>query len=158
MQTEVKDMAKSVVELLQARSIYITFAESCTGGLLSSYLTSIPGSSKVFSGSMITYSNEIKHKLLGVDNEVFESYGAVSKQCAEQMLDGIRELGDVAVAVTGIAGPTGATAQKPVGTVYIGVLFQNHKIIKHMLFRGDRDSVREQSVLEALKMVEEIIS
>lgn len=136
-----------IIDRLRQNGETISFAESCTGGQVVSRFTAISGASDVFNGSCVTYSNEIKHLWLGVSNSVLDKFGAVSEECVSQMLDGIRKMAksDYAIAVSGIAGPTGGTELKPVGTVYIGILTPLGKEIHHCLFQGDRESVQEQS-------------
>ena len=151
----ISSVRESLITYLAAKNKTIAFAESCTGGLLASKLTEKSGASKVLKGSMVTYSNDIKHEWLGVENEVFEKYGAVSSECVSQMLDGIQKQTncDIAVAISGIAGPTGGTEEKPVGTVYIGVKNGDKKIIKKFFFDGDRINIQEQSARSALEMI-----
>ena len=144
-----------IIERLAEEKKSITFAESCTGGLLSYFLTRNNGASKILNGALITYSNEIKANWLAVDKEVLENYGAVSAQTVEQMSAGAMSVSeaDFAISVSGIAGDTGATPQKPVGTVYIGVRSKTDHVEEHLLFAGDRNYVQYQSVLYAIKML-----
>jgi nicotinamide-nucleotide amidase len=132
----------------------ITFAESCTGGLIASHLTKFSHSSECFDGSVVTYANRIKNEWLGVENFVLEKYGAVSEQTVEEMIKGALEISkaDYAVAVSGIAGPTGGTPQKPVGTVYIGVGNKNEKKIELHHFKGDRNYIQYQAMMNAIRM------
>ncbi len=138
----------------------VTFAESCTGGRIAAKLTSEPGSSTIFKGSLVTYSNALKAGWLGVEKEVLQKYGAVSKECVEQMLSGAREIAgaDYALAVSGIAGPGGGTPQKPVGTVIIGAQSDTHTIVEALYFEGDRNYIQEQSVLYAYKLLFQVAS
>jgi len=138
----------------------VTFAESCTGGRIASKLTSEAGSSAIFKGSLVTYSNALKAGWLGVEKEVLEKYGAVSRECVEQMLTGAKEIAgaDYALAVSGIAGPGGGTPQKPVGTVVIGAKSDTHTIVETLRFEGDRNYIQEQSVLYAYKLLFQIAS
>ncbi|WP_457597889.1 CinA family protein [Hydrogenimonas sp.] len=138
----------------------VTFAESCTGGRIAAKLTSEAGSSTIFRGSLVTYSNALKAGWLGVEKEVLEQYGAVSKECVEQMLAGAREIAgaDYALAVSGIAGPGGGTPQKPVGTVIIGAQSETHTIVEALRFEGDRNYIQEQSLLYAYKLLFQIAS
>jgi PncC family amidohydrolase len=112
-----------VLDLLRSRSMKLAVAESCTGGTLGKLITDIPGSSDVFVLSVVTYANEMKKRLLGVSDEVLARHGAVSKACAKAMAEGVRKLSgaDLAVSITGIAGPSGGTKAKPVGTVWFGL-------------------------------------
>lgn len=138
----------------------VTFAESCTGGRIAARLTSEAGSSAIFRGSLVTYSNALKAGWLGVEKEVLENYGAVSKECVEQMLTGAREIAsaDYAVAVSGIAGPGGGTPQKPVGTVIIGAQSETHTIVEALHFEGDRNYIQDQSMLYAYKLLFQVAS
>lgn len=151
-----KSIEELVVKKLAKNEAKITFAESCTAGLCAATICNIAGSSEVFDGSLVTYSNQIKHIWLNVEEKVLKTYGAVSKECVEQMLDGaIKGSGaSFAIAISGIAGPGGATKDKPVGTVYIGVM-QNggKKIVQRFLIKGDRQSVRKESVNIAFSLL-----
>lgn len=148
-------LQKTLVELLRAKGLTAATAESCTGGLTAQKITSIPGSSECFGCGLTTYSNEIKHKLLGVKNETLEKYGAVSAETALEMSKGALKVSgaDMAVSITGIAGPGGGTAEKPVGLVYISVCAKDiHKAYKFNL-TGDRGMVRERSSMYALDLL-----
>ena len=144
-----------IIDELRAQNKTVSFAESCTGGLLASEFTRIAGVSDILKGSMVTYSNAIKHKWLGVDDAVLERFGAVSHQCVEQMLKGIQKeaASDIAIAISGIAGPGGGSAEKPVGTVYIGILLDDTLDINHCLFKGIRRDIQEGSVDFALELL-----
>ena len=144
-----------IIERLSELNKTITFAESCTGGLLTYFLTRNNGASKILNGSLVTYSNEIKANWLAVDRDVLETFGAVSKETVAQMSEGAMSVSeaDFAISVSGIAGDTGGTPQKPVGTVYIGVRTKTDHLEEHLLFRGDRNYVQYQSVLYAIKML-----
>lgn len=150
-----EQLITKIINELRAQNKTIAFAESCTGGLLASEFTRIAGVSDVLKGSMVTYSNAIKHKWLGVDDAVLKKFGAVSHQCVEQMLRGIKKeaTSDIAIAISGIAGPGGGSAEKPVGTVYIGVLLDDTLDINHCLFKGTRRDIQESSVDFALVML-----
>lgn len=154
-----EELSEELVDTLLDSGLTITAAESCTGGLVASFITYVSGSSACFYGSFVTYSNEIKMKMLGVSVETLENHGAVSSECVEQMCKGAAERmdSDIAIAISGIAGPSGGTEQKPVGTVYIGVYFNgkdNKKsVVDRFNFEGDRQAVRLSSVYEAFKMV-----
>jgi nicotinamide-nucleotide amidase len=150
-----QDLAGVVLDLCRARGLRIAVAESCTGGLLGARLTAIAGSSDVFWGGVISYDNSVKTSVLGVDAEVLARDGAVSNAVAEQMADGVRaRLGtEVGVAITGIAGPGGGTAEKPVGTVSIGWSgLGNRRSVQSRLF-GDRDEIRQRAAQAALNGV-----
>lgn len=147
-----KNSAKKLVDILSRKGLKVASAESCTGGMVSAAITTAPGASSVFDGTVVSYSNEIKSKLLGVPQEILDTHGAVSAQCAEAMAEGVRALmrADIGLSLTGIAGPGGGTPDKPVGTVYLGIS-SKRGVRSHLLtLSGDRDSVREQSVLAAL--------
>ena len=133
----------------------LSTAESCTGGLIAKLITDVPGSSEVFIGGVVSYSNEMKMKWLGINPETLLYNGAVSEQTVDEMLNGImRETGsDIAVAVSGIAGPTGGTPEKPVGTVFIGIAFYEQCVIKKYLFQGNREDVRMKSAMKVLEMM-----
>lgn len=130
-------------------------AESCTGGGIGAALTGIPGSSAVFKGGVISYTNEIKSSLLNISPDILNEYGAVSAEVAARMVSGVRKLlnVDIAVSVTGLAGPDGDEFGNPVGTVYIG--FEDHQrtVVQDYLFAGDREAVRAQTVDAALNLI-----
>ena len=148
-------MEQTVVHALCAAGKTLATAESCTGGMVSSMITSVPGSSAAFIGGFATYANEAKVKALGVSEETLERYGAVSEQTAREMAQGAKErLGaDFALAITGIAGPEGGTEEKPVGLVYIALAGESGMQIKELRMRGSRDRIRRMSALNALDMV-----
>jgi len=150
-----------VIDLLRSKGLTLAVAESCTGGGLGARITSVPGSSDVFVGGFLTYSNETKMRLLGVSPELFEEGGpgAVSEDCASEMAVGAAlALGaDCAVSITGIAGPGGGSDEKPVGTVYIGVARTGWVSSERYLFRGDRAAIRERSVQWALICLREAL-
>ncbi len=144
-----------IIERLSQKNKTLTFAESCTGGLLSYYLTKNNRASNILNGALVTYSNDIKTSWLAVDEAVLERYGAVSAAVVEQMSEGAMSVAqaDYALSISGIAGDGGGTPQKPVGTVYIGVRAENLHQEEHFLFHGDRNYVQHQSVLQAMKML-----
>jgi PncC family amidohydrolase len=133
----------------------IAAAESCTGGLVGHRITSIAGSSDYFQGSVVTYSNEAKMALLGVPEAILSSVGAVSAECARAMAEGARRIfaADLAVSTTGIAGPGGATARKPVGLVYIGLSTAGESKVEEHHFAGDRTAVIAAAAERALELV-----
>jgi nicotinamide-nucleotide amidase len=153
------DLAAVVLERCRALGYKLAVAESCTGGLLGERLTNIPGSSDVFLGGVIAYHNDVKRNLLGVRTEDLDEYGAVSEQVALQMASGVREkLGaDVGVSVTGIAGPGGGTAEKPVGLVWIAVHASGVKA-RRFHVGGDRAEIRQRAAQAALEMVRRALS
>ena len=130
-------------------------AESCTGGGIGAAITAVPGSSEVYKGGIISYTNWVKSRILGVDQNLLNRFGAVSAPVAESMAQGVRKVleTDVAVSVTGLAGPGGDEFGNPVGLVFIGYSDQNQTISKKFLFPGDRGTVRQSAVTEALKLV-----
>lgn len=151
-----KKRIEKIIHTLNKSNLTITMAESCTGGRIAAAFTSIAGASNVFHGACVTYSNEIKHLWLGVDNETLKRYGAVSRQCVEEMLTGMQHKAssDYAIAVSGIAGPDGGSAEKPVGTVYIGVLSPAEMIVERYQFEGDREAVQKAAVAHAISLLE----
>ena len=140
--------------LLKCRKT-ISIAESCTGGLLSTLLTELSGSSKYFYLGLVTYSNIAKSKILGVPGRVIAKSGAVSAPVARLMAEKVRNLAktDLGIGITGIAGPTGGTSNKPVGTVFIAVADRNNTICNKFSFKGTRSNIRRKSALSALKML-----
>ena len=148
-------VAENLVALLKARGLVCATAESCTGGGVGSAITGVPGSSAVFAGGVISYSNEVKRDVLGVSAESLDKYGAVSPQVAAQLADGARRLlkTDLAVSLTGIAGPDGGSDEKPVGLVWFGLSTPSGTRTEKCLFRGDRAQVRAQAVVHALGML-----
>ena len=140
--------------MLREAGLTISVAESCTGGLLASRITDVPGASDYFVGGIVAYRNEIKERMLRVPRETLATYGAVSQETAEAMARGCRDLfdSDVAIAITGIAGPGGGTPEKPVGLAYVAVIGQNGGEYERFLWRGDRVLNRERSVTAALEM------
>jgi PncC family amidohydrolase len=144
-----------LVKTLTARSLSLCTAESCTGGLIAGRITSVPGASACFEGGVVTYSNRAKTILLGVPGEVIEHHGAVSEEVARAMAQGARgRLGtDIAVAVTGIAGPAGGSPEKPVGTVFISLATPGTTSVRGFRFEGTRSEIRRRSGDEALNFV-----
>lgn len=149
----------AVVQLLKERGLTVTCAESCTGGLLSGRIINVPGVSDVYKAGFVTYSNKAKHKLLGVRNSTLKKYGAVSPQTAWEMAVGAARVtkSDVALAVTGIAGPDGGTPKKPVGLVYIGCIVKGKVTVKKYRFSGDRSQIRKSTVTAALKLLRKCV-
>lgn len=145
-------LEKAVADMLLKRGYTMTTAESCTGGMLSARMINVPGVSEVFRAGFITYANEAKRDIIGVQAETLKQYGAVSRQTAEEMAAGAaRAAGaDVAVSITGIAGPDGGTKEKPVGLVYIGCFVKGRVTVKEYHFSGNRMKVRESTVAAAL--------
>ena len=152
-------MIKKLVERLNEKSMTIATAESCTGGMIGACITSVSGASNVYNEGYITYSNDAKEKNLGVSHSTLETYGAVSEQTAREMADGVRRKAnaDIGIAVTGIAGPTGGTDEKPVGLVYIGVATKEDVHAHRFVFSGDRDAVRKSTVETAIKLALDMV-
>ena len=148
-------VAEKLVELLKAQGLTCATAESCTGGGVGSAITAVPGSSAVFAGGIISYSNEVKAEVLGVSRDDLARVGAVSGEVAEQMAEGARRLlkTDMAVSLTGIAGPDGGSDAKPVGLVWFGLATKDGVRTEKAIFRGDRAQVRAQAVTHALGML-----
>lgn len=150
-------LCRSIIEKLVAKKETIAVAESCSGGLISEWITRISGSSKVFKGGLVAYANEIKTQVLGVESDLIHNFGAVSSEVALAMAtQTIRVFKtDWAVSVTGIAGPTGGNAQKPVGTVFIAIASPKHSEFRKCFYENaSRQRVRELSALEALTWLE----
>ena len=148
-------VAENLVALLGAKGLTCATAESCTGGGVSSAITAVAGSSAVYLGGVVSYANSVKENVLGVPREVLESVGAVSSETAAAMAEGARKLlsADFAVSVTGIAGPAGGSAEKPVGLVWFGLSSNSGVRTEKAIFPGDRASVREAAVRHALGML-----
>ena len=160
MKKDTINLTKKIIDKLTKDNHTITFAESCTGGRVASTFTSISGASSVLNGSLVTYSNDIKHKWLKVPYHILDTKGAVSSECVSYMLEGAKKLAqsDYAIAISGIAGPSGGTEFKPVGTVYIGILTPDTKEIFHCLFNGDREAVQQSSVDFAIEKLAFLIN
>lgn len=152
-------MINTLIERCMEKKMTLAVAESCTGGLLGAKIVSVPGVSKVFKGGVICYADQVKTNLLSVPAYVLETEGAVSNVCAEAMAQGVRKLLDVdlAVAITGIAGPSGATDEKPVGLVYLCVTSEEAVFTRGFKFEGNRAEIRGRAVDAALKMLNKLI-
>ena len=151
-----KDLAAEVAQALTQRNARMATAESCTGGWVAQLLTQIPGSSNWFDSGYVTYSNASKKRMLGVKEETLESKGAVSESVVVQMAEGALRNAevDITVAISGVAGPDGGTDQKPVGTVWFAWAIRNQATVTCLsFFSGDRQSIREQAVEQALQGV-----
>ena len=151
-----KKICEKTVKQLIKKKLKISFSESCTGGLLSSAITSVDGSSKVFSLGLVNYSNLSKIKVLKVPNKIIKKYGAVSKECCKVMTKNISKIGktSMSVAVTGIAGPTGGTKKKPVGLVYIGIKKGSKISINKYLFKNKgRSNIQKAAVNKCLNLI-----
>ena len=151
-----KKLSEKVVKFLRKKRLNISFAESCTGGLLSSSITSISGSSKVFKLGLITYSNKSKIDILKVPKKIINKYGAVSYETCLSMVKNLNKISktNISVSITGIAGPKGGSKKKPVGLVYIGLKKRNKTIIKRFLFKNkNRNSIQITTVNKALNLI-----
>ena len=141
--------------LKQLKGKTLVTAESMTGGGIGTALTAVPGSSEVYKGGVICYTNAVKENVLQVPGEILETYGAVSQWTAGYMVSGVRKLltADVAVAVTGLAGPGGDEYGNPVGTVFIGYEDAQQSVVKHFVFEGNREEIRNKTIEESLKLI-----
>jgi nicotinamide-nucleotide amidase len=155
-----RSTAELVLDLLRERGLTLGTAESCTGGLVAARLTDVPGSSDVFLGSVVAYANEVKRDRLGVPEQVLRDHGAVSAEAAAAMAAGARDaLGvDVAVAVTGVAGPGGGTPEKPVGLVFLHAVGPGGELARRLDVPGDRETIRLRSAVAALHLVRTLVT
>jgi nicotinamide-nucleotide amidase len=149
-------IAFKLVNKLKKKKLKVSFAESCTGGIISSMITSISGSSEVFNFSIVTYSNESKHSLLNVSRKTIKKYGAVSKEVCMSMLENLSKVnkGNISLSVTGVAGPNGGTKEKPVGLVFIGLKNMNKTIVKKFFFKNkSRSLIQKAAAKKALILI-----
>ena len=157
LQLKIRELAERLVVLCTKQGLTLGMADSCTGGLVAAAITDVPGSSAVFRGGIVSYANEIKENVLGVSSATLAAVGAVSEQTAAEMTNGARHVlsCDFSVATTGIAGPGGGTAEKPVGLVYLAVSSAKNGLLtcSRKLFEGNRAEVRIQTVYTALEML-----
>ncbi|MFX1274328.1 MAG: CinA family protein [Promethearchaeota archaeon] len=153
------DKIKKIINDLTQKKIQIAIAESCTGGYISHMFTNISGASKVFERGVVSYSNEAKIEVLNVKSETINKYGAASAQVARQMAENIRNLSkvDIGVGITGIAGPTGGTEEKPIGLVYIGFSTQMDTLIKKFIFKTDRISFKKKVLDEIILLLNDYL-
>ena len=152
--------SKKLINLLKKKKLKISFAESCTGGLMSSIITSNSGSSKVFNLGLVTYSNQAKQKILKVPNKIIKKYGAVSVQCCLSMVNNLSKISNshINISITGIAGPKGGTRKKPVGLVFIGLKFKNRMFVNKYLFKNkSRNNFQKITANTVLKTILSII-
>lgn len=151
------ELASRVIEIFREKGLSLALAESCTGGMIAETITNVAGASYIFYGSAVTYVNSAKEHILGVAHETLEKHGAVSSECAEEMACGARRVygADVAMSVTGIAGPGGGSEAKPVGTVWFGLATKDGAETFRRRFDGDRAAVRRQTVEEVLRRLAE---
>lgn len=149
----------AVGQLLKSFGLTISCAESCTGGLIASRITDIPGSTAYFQYGVVTYSNWAKEHFLGVSSHTLQTYGAVSEATARAMVQGVKAIGktNLALAVTGIAGPDGGSPQKPVGLVYIAIADDTQVMCREFKFTGSRDEIKGQTANQALLMVKTLL-
>lgn len=152
-------MEEELVEILTKKQYKITTAESCTGGLVAATIVNVSGASEVFQAGFVTYANEAKEKELGVKSETLQTYGAVSEKTAKEMAIGCaaHAKAQVGISTTGIAGPGGGTAEKPVGLVYIGCAVRSNVYVEKNVFSGDRQQVRRQAADRAIGFALECI-
>lgn len=152
-------LAEEIGRLFRAKKKTLAVAESCTGGKVGDMLTEVPGSSDYFLGGVISYSNDAKANILGVERETLKTKGAVSEEVALQMASGARRVlgADIGVGITGVAGPGGGTAAKPVGLVYIAVSSGGASVCRRNLFKGSRSSIKKQSAERALTMLKGLL-
>ena len=151
-----KKLSQKVVKLLSKKRLKISFAESCTGGLLSSSITSISGSSKVFTLGLVTYSNQAKINILKVPKKIIMKHGAVSYETCLSMVKNLYKISrtNISISITGVAGPNGGTKQKPVGLVFIGVKKGNKTLVKKFLFKNrTRNSIQRSTVYRVLNLI-----
>ena len=152
--------SKKLINLLKKKKLKISFAESCTGGLMSSIITSNSGSSKVFNLGLVTYSNQAKQKILKVPNKIIKKYGAVSVQCCLSMVNNLSKISNshINISITGIAGPKGGTRKKPVGLVFIGFKFKDKIFVNKYLFKNKtRNNFQKITANTVLKTILSII-
>ena len=155
-----RNLSLKILKLLTKKKLTLSFAESCTGGLLASSITSISGSSKVFNMGLVTYSNNAKVKLLKVPKKTITKYGAVSYETCLSMVENLSKISksSISISITGVAGPSGGTEEKPVGLVYIGLKTGGKTIIKKNLFKSkSRISIQKSTVNQTLKMILNIL-
>ena len=153
------EIEKRIGKMLKERGLKIAVAESCTGGLISSRITDISGASDYFEAGITTYSNESKIRLLNIPEDIVDRYGAVSEETAKSMAEGVKKTvhADIGVSVTGIAGPTGGTEGKPVGTVFIGLATKKATYVRKFFFDGNRLEIRRKTSDAAFMLVEEYL-
>ncbi|MFO7678113.1 MAG: CinA family protein [Thermoplasmatota archaeon] len=153
------ELIQTISHYLTKHNLTIATAESCTGGLLSHYLTDIPGSSDYFEQGIVSYSNRSKEEMLAIPHSIIKNYGAVSQEVAQAMAQGIKKIAhvDIGLSTTGIAGPGGGTKTKPVGLVYIAIATPKTTMVHHYQFKGDRLENKKQTCREALKLLQKVL-
>lgn len=149
------NLEEEIVKKLSEKGYTVTTAESCTGGLLAGRILNVSGASRVYNEGYITYSNEVKHRLLGVQQETLNNYGAVSEQTAKEMAEGAAKTANahVGLSTTGIAGPGGGTPEKPVGLVYVACCILGETTVKKCMFQGSREENRNAAVEVTLELL-----
>ena len=154
------DEAELLLQLLRERSMTLSTAESCTGGMLGAMLTAVPGSSDVYKGGVVSYCNEVKHNLLEVPQKLLDDFGAVSWQVAEAMAKGAANVchASAGVGITGIAGPNSDGTGRPVGLVFVGYADGNHVLHRRLELHGSRDEIRRAACREAIRLIADQIS
>ena len=155
-----KKISQKIIRLLKKKRLKISFAESCTGGLLSSAITSISGSSKVFTLGLVTYSNQSKNRVLKIPKKIIRKHGTVSMQCCLSMINNLSKISktNISVSITGIAGPSGGTKKKPVGLVYVGIKKGNKiKIHKYLFKNKGRSYIQKATVRKSLGLILNIL-
>ncbi|SEP61015.1 nicotinamide-nucleotide amidase [Lachnospiraceae bacterium RM5] len=152
-------MKEEIVDFLLNKKMHITTVESCTGGMLASEIVSVPGASEVFNEGYVTYSAEAKERIVGVSHETIEKYNVVSENVAAEMAKGGAKISgaDIAVSITGLAGPSGGTEYIPVGTVCIGIYFDGNIYTERYIFGGYREKIRRSAVEKAFLMLKNIL-
>ena len=153
-------LSKKIILLLKRKKLKLAIAESCTGGMLSSAITSVNGSSKVFTMGLVTYSNQSKTGILKIPQKIIKRYGAVSFQCCLKMVNNLKKISKskVCISITGIAGPGGGSKQKPIGLVYIGIRFRKKVIVNKCNFKNKgRIFIQKQTVKESLNLLTRLI-
>jgi PncC family amidohydrolase len=160
MWNEINKQSQDLLKICKLKKIYLTTAESCTGGMIASSIVSINGSSSIFKSGIVTYSNESKADFLKIPLELININGAVSEVVAFQMAENVLSImnSSLSIAVTGIAGPSGGSNDKPVGLVWIGIGTKKNILTKKYLFQGNRLNVRQQTTLEALKLAYDVVN
>ncbi|MCM1320938.1 MAG: CinA family protein [Bacteroides sp.] len=155
-----QSIAESTLLEFKKKHWKLACAESCTGGLAAAYITSVPGASDIFSGGVVSYTNEIKHSVLGVGTDTLDKIGAVSEQCVMEMAAGVLRItkADASFAISGIAGPGGGTKEIPVGTVCFGYCIRGNVSAETVLFTGNRENIRHQAVSHALMQIKNKLS
>jgi PncC family amidohydrolase len=155
-----REAAQAVIDLCRERGWTLATAESCTGGLVGAALTAPAGSSDAYVGGVVAYSNDVKRSQLGVPEKTLREHGAVSAETAVSMATGVRRAlhADVGVSVTGVAGPGGGTADKPVGLVYISIASPDHDDTERLRLDGDRDAIRSEATASALRLLQRVLS